>query len=52
MTLYLGMAKRLYRRPDTAVLLYGNCRLVALDLDEDLYRSLIALIPRSRQAMG
>ena len=51
-TLYLGMAKRLYRRPVTAILLYGNGRLVPLDFDEDLYRSLLALIPQCRRAMG
>ena len=51
-TLYLGMAKRLYRRPVTARLLYGNGRVVPLEFDEDLYRSLLALIPRCRRAMG
>ena len=51
-TLYLGVAMRLYRRPVAAILLYGNGRLVHLDFDEDLYRSLLALIPRCRQAMG
>ncbi len=48
-TLYLGMVERLYRRPATAVLLYGNGRLVRLDFDEGLYRRLVALIPRCRQ---
>ena len=51
-TLYLGMAKGLYRRPVTAILLYGNGRLVPLEFDVDLYSSLLALIPRCRQAMG
>ncbi len=51
-TLYCGMARRLYRRPVTAILLYGNGGLVPLDFDEDLYRSLLALIPRCRRAMG
>ena len=52
MTLYLGMAKRLYRRPVTAILLYGNGRPVPLDFDEDIYRRLLALIPQCRQVMG
>ena len=51
-TLYLGMAKRLYRRPVRAILLYGNGRLVPLEFDEDLYRSLLAVIPRCRRAMA
>ena len=51
-TLYLGMAKRLYRRPVRAILLYGNGRLVPLEFDEDLYRRLLALIPRCRRAMA
>ena len=51
-TLYLGMAKRLYRRPVRAILLYGNERLVPLEFDEDLCRSLLALIPRCRRALG
>ncbi len=51
-TLYLGMAKRLYRRPVRAILLYGNGRLVPVEFDEDLYRSLLALIPRCRREMG
>ncbi len=51
-TLYLGMVERLYRRPATAILLYGNGRLVRLDFDEGLYRRLVALIPRCRQDTG
>ncbi len=51
-TLYLGMVGRLYRRPARAILLYGNGRRVPLDFDEGLYRRLLALIPRCRQAMG
>ena len=51
-TLYLGMAERLYRRPVTAILLYGNGGLVPLDFDEELYRRLLTLIPRCRRAMG
>lgn len=51
-TLYLGMVERLYRRQARAILLYGNGRRVPLDFDEALYRRLLALIPRCRQATG
>ena len=37
-TLYLGMATRLYRRPVTAIILYGNGRRVPLEFDKNLYR--------------
>ena len=51
-TLYLGMAHRLYRRPVTAIILYGNGRRVPLMFDEDLYRLLLAQIPTCRRAMA
>ena len=51
-TLYLGMAKRLYRRPVTALLLYGNGRVVPLEFDEALYRGLLALITQCRRMVG
>ena len=42
-TLYCGMARRVYRRPVRAIILYGNGRRVPLTFDEDLYRDLLAI---------
>ena len=42
-TLYCGMAQRLYRRPVRAIILYGNGRRVPLAFDEGLYRDLLAI---------
>ena len=50
-TLYLGMAKRLYRRPVRAILLYGNHRRVEIAFDEDLYQHLLRQLPACRRAM-
>ncbi|MDE0417634.1 MAG: hypothetical protein OXI95_11955 [bacterium] len=51
-TLYCGMAHRLYRRPVTAILLYGNGRRVPLAFDEGLYRQLLARREECRRAMS
>ena len=51
-TLYLGMAHRLYRRPVTAIILYGNGRRVPMGFDKNLYRQLLAQIPACRRAMA
>ena len=51
-TLYLGMVRRLYRQPATAVLLFGNGRQVPLDFDAALYRRLLALLPDCRRDAG
>ncbi len=37
-----GMVECLYRRPVTAVLLYGNGRVVPLEFGEELYHQLFA----------
>ena len=48
-TLYLGMARRLYRQPATAILLYGNGRRVSLEFDPTTYQRLLALLPDCRK---
>ena len=50
-TLYLGMAHRIYRRPVRAILLYGNHRRVPIEFDEGLYRHLLHQLPACRRAM-
>ena len=51
-TLYLGMVHRLYRRPVTAIILYGNGRRAQLEFDKNLYHQLLAQIPACRRAMA
>ena len=51
-TLYSGMVARLYCRPVSAIILYGNDRRVALEFDEDLYRWLLARAPTCRNALA
>ena len=51
-TLYCGMAQRLYRRPVRAIILYGNGHRVPLAFDEGLYRDLLAVRGDCRRAMG
>ncbi len=49
-TLYLGMVRRLYRQPATAVLLFGNGRRVPVEFDPALYNRLLALLPDCQRA--
>ena len=51
-TLYLGMAKRLYRMPATAIILFGNGRRVPVEFDPALYERLLALLPACRRDTG
>ena len=48
-TLYLGMAKRLYRMPATAIILFGNGRRVPVEFDPALYERLLTLLPDCRK---
>ena len=48
-TLYLGMAERLYRQPATAILLFGNGRRVPVEFDPATYQRLLALLPDCRK---
>ncbi len=51
-TLYLGMAQRIYRRPATAILLFGNGRRVSVAFDQATYQHLLALLPDCRRDSG
>jgi len=47
--LYMGLARRRYRVPVSALIRYGCGQLVPLELDPDAYSELVRLIPRYRQ---
>lgn len=47
--LYMGLARRRYRVPVSALIRYGCGHLVPLELDPDTYSGLVSLIPRYRQ---
>ena len=49
-TLYLGMAKRFYRMPASAIILFGNGRRVPVEFDPALYERLLALLPECRRS--
>ena len=51
-TLYLGMASRIYRQPAKAILLFGNGRRVPVEFDPAAYRHLLALLPHCRRDTG
>ena len=51
-TLYLGMAMRLYRMPVSAIVLFGNGRRVPVEFDPALYERLLTLLPECRRSAG
>lgn len=50
MTFYLGMAKRLFRMPATAIIPFGNGRRVQVEFDPALHVRRLALLPECRRS--